>query len=178
MKISFNWFRKDKSKPFIFLEECLSESEANKVKVLNFEQLISAEREERLRILSEVIDKDKAVWLNSRIEKDFILKKQKEGLMTWVNGQKDIRDKYRKEIIRKISELENPLSEKEMDVFIEDLAGLAIGAGVTLEEAQVITDLCKKCDEAKLAMENGGSKAEYEIARKNLDDYMEIAKNS
>ena len=178
MKIAFNFFRKNGSSPLLFLEECLSKDEVINVKTLDFKMLISTDREKRLKILTDILAKDKAIWLNSHIEKNFILKNQKENLMTWVNGRKDIKAKYREEIIKKISELENPLNEKGMDAFLEELAGLALGIGVTSKEAQIIIDLCRKRDNAKLTMENGGSENDYEIARKNLDDFIEMAGKS
>jgi hypothetical protein len=116
MKISFNWFKRDKSKSFAFLEECLSKDEANKLSNLDYSIMTSADKmEERLAILSQNFGHDKAIWLNSRIEKDFILKYQKNGLMNWVDGKKDIEPKWRKEIIKNISEMEKPLREKELD---------------------------------------------------------------
>lgn len=178
MRLSFNWFKKDKSKSFGFsLEECLSEDEADKIKRLDFEKLIDADREDRLNIIIKAIGKDKAEWLNSRIEKDFILKNQCQGLMNWVNNDQSIEPKWRKEIIRKISALEKPLNKKEEEDFFKELANLKLGIGVTSEETQMITDLCKKADEAKLEMDNGGSKVDYEIAQKKLDDYVEKLKN-
>ena len=42
----------------------------------------------------------------------------------------------------------------------------------------MITDLCKKADEAKIKMDNGSSKIDYEIAHKKLEDYVAMLKNS
>ncbi len=144
MKISFNFFKRDKSKPLIFLEECLTVDEASKVKALDFETILNAGKEERLSIFNQFLNEDKAIWLNSRFEVDIILKNQKEGLMSWINNDKEVEPKWREEIIRKISELKEPLSKEDENKFIEDLAELKLGLGVTREEAQKITDLCKK----------------------------------
>jgi ADP-heptose:LPS heptosyltransferase len=178
MKISFNWHKKDKSKPFGFLiEECLSKDEADKLKGIDFEKLIDFDRHERVNFLIKIVGEDKAAWLNSRIEKDFILKYQKKGLMAWVDDSPNIEPKWRKEIVRKISALEKPLDKKEYDDFLEELVGLSLGVGVTQEETQIITDLCKRLDDAKIAMDNGGSKLDFEIAQKALDDYMDMLKD-
>ncbi len=91
--------------------------------------------------------------------------------MNWVDGTADIAPKWRAEIVREISKLGKALSKTEMDSFVERLAKLKLGAGVTLEEAQRIVDLCKKIEETKLKMESGGSVADYEKAHQDLEDY-------
>jgi hypothetical protein len=177
MKISFNWNIKDKSKPFgFFMEECLSKDEADKIKKLDLEKILLMDSEERLSIFSGLLGKEKADWFNARFEKDLVLKNQKAGMMNWINNDKEIKPKWRKEIIRKISELEKPLYKEKLDNFMEELADLKLGVGITLEEAQMITDLCKKANDAKVKMDNGGSKTDYEIAHKNLEDYVEMLK--
>jgi glycerol-3-phosphate cytidylyltransferase-like family protein len=95
------------------------------------------------------------------------LRSQKEGLLNWINGQPDVEDKWRKEIIREIATLDRVLNEREMDIFLNRLASLKLGTGVTLEEAQIITDLYRKMEEAKQT-ENT---EEYEKARRQLEEY-------
>lgn len=182
MKSLFNLFGRNKAKPFgVYLEECLSKEEASRLKDIDFEMLTTIDRDERLDILSRIVESEKVEWLNSKIEKDFIskiLKDQQKSLLEWIKNNREVELKWRDEIIRKISSLNKPLNEKEMDDFIEELANLTLGIGVTVEEAQKVTELCEKADEAKLVMDNGGSKSDYDIAKKNLDDYTEMLKNS
>lgn len=179
MKLVFNWFGRDKSKSFGFsFEECLTKDEADKIKALDLEKLLDADRNERLRIIVETIGKDKAEWLNSRFEKGVILKNQQEGIVNWVNKDKEISPKWREEILRRVAALENSLDKKELDDFIKEMAELAQGGGITGEETQMINELCKRVEDAKVKMENGGSETAYKIARKNLNDYAEKLKNS
>lgn len=179
MKLVFNWFGRDKSKLFGFsFEECLTKDEADKMKALDLEKLLDADRNERLRIIVETIGKDKAEWLNSRFEKDVILKNQQKGMVNWVNNDKKISPKWREEILRRVAALENSLDKKELDDFIKGMAELALGGGITEEETRTINELCKKAENAKLEMENSGDKTAYEIALKNLEDYSEKLKNS
>ncbi len=65
-----------------------------------------------------------------------------------------------------------------MDSFIEKLVELKLGIGVTFEEAQVLTDLSRKAQEAKKKLEVGGSAADYEKARKDLEDYVAVLTTS
>ena len=159
------------------IEECLTKEEAAKLKHLNIERIMLLTAEERIDLFSSLIG-SKANWFNSRFEKDFILKPQKAGLLEWAN-KKEMKDKFRKEIIRRISELEKALNPEEEKNFMGELTKLALGVGVTREEEQTIFDLSKKADEARLRMLNGsGSREDYEKACKVFEAYVEELKNS
>lgn len=168
----------NKSVPKNFFSECLSKDEAKKVKVLDYKTLLDVDSRERIDILSKAIGEEKAKWLNSKIEKDFILKNQKEGLLNHFNKKNDIKDKFKEDIVVRINNLEKPLYNKELDDFIKELASLSLGIGITLEESMKINELYKKLDEAKSEYCNGGSKINHETAQKSLDDYVEELKNS
>ncbi|HNV62472.1 MAG TPA: hypothetical protein PKN54_05915 [Candidatus Cloacimonas acidaminovorans] len=156
----------------------MSKEDAKKLEGTDFELMTSADlSSERLTRLIQLFGEEKANWLNFKIETDFILKKQKETLINWINEKRDVSKKYRDDIIRRIVELEKPLIERDMDMFIEELTELSLEFGVTLEEEERIVNLCKKVDEAKNAMENGGSEENYKIACKDRDDYIEKLKN-
>ncbi len=179
MKFSFNWKRKGKDKPLgLFFEECLSKEESIKIKDLDFEKLTEASKEERLIIITEAIGSEKAEWLNSRIEEDFLLGDQKERLTNWINGKKDVLPKWQKEVRVKISGMKRYLEGKELDDFLRELVELSLGLGITLEETQILADLSKKANCAKVKMEDGGSKMDYENAKKEFDEYVEKLKNS
>ena len=97
MKISFNW---NKNKPItsnFSIDPCLSKEEAAKLKMLNSEQVIDMESEERIKVFTEIIGKEKAIFVNTRLEKDLILKNQQQGFMNWIHGVVDIEPKWRKE---------------------------------------------------------------------------------
>ena len=177
MKISFNWNKKDKSKPMgFFLEECLSKDEAVKIKQLNIEEILLLDRKDRVAIFSNLIGEEKANWLNSRFEKEFVLKNQKAGMLAAANSM-DMKEKNRVEIIRKISLLENALTTAEQDEFIKDLTDLALGIKITEEEEKMIYTLCEKVNAARTRMEQGGSKEDYEKTQATLDSYVEKLKN-
>ena len=177
MKISFNWNRKNKSNPFArAVEDCLSKEEADKLKFLDIEKILLLSTEERLRIFSSLIG-SKAEWFNSRFEKDYVLNNQKAGMLNWANKTK-MEEKFRQEIVRKISNLEKMLNPAEEESFINELANLALGIGVTQEEEKTLIELSHKADEARLKMENGGSKEDYEKAHNLLQAYVNKLKNS
>lgn len=131
MKISFNWNKKDKSTPFGFsLQECLTEDEANLVKNLDLEKLIDLDRIDRLGALKSVISESKANMVNSHLENDFILKRQKEALKNLLNEKEDIMPKWRTKIEKKVAELEMALDKKELEAFLSDLIQLKYGVGL------------------------------------------------
>lgn len=168
MKISFNWRSKNKSWIHgIEVEDCLSKEEAGKLRSLDPVQIMDMESGDRIELFISMFGEEKATFVNSRLEKDFILPKQKEGLLNWINGQPDVEDKWRKEIVREIALLDRVLSDKELDIFLDKLASLKLGVGVTREEAQKITLLCEKANKA-LAV---GDTTAYDKFRKELQDY-------
>lgn len=158
-------------------EFCLSKEEANKLRNLDIKKMILMGSEERLGIFSKLIGVEKADWVNARFEKDLVLKNQKEGMLNWVK-KTEMKDKYREEIIRKISKLEKTLSAKERDAFLTELAEIALDIRLTQEEVETIFNLSRKAEEAKENMENGGSKEDYAKAQNNIRDYVNTFKNS
>lgn len=132
MKLSLNFNKKDKSKPFGFsMEECLSEDEASRVKNLDLNKLIGLDRNERLNTLMTVISESKANLVNSHLEKDIILKRQKDGMIEIFN-EEEIDSKWRKEINKRILDLEKVLDDKELKDFIGELVELKNGVGLGL----------------------------------------------
>ncbi len=174
---NLNWILNCKNNTYnVILQSCLTKEEADKLIKLDINKLINIDTKERLIIFSNVIGKEKAQWVNARFEKDIVLKNQKEGMLNWAK-KADMKEKYREEIIRKISKLEKALSPKECEDFIEKLSTISLGLSVTEEEAQNIVNLSNKAREAKIKMDNGGSKIDYERAYNAFQDYVNKLKN-
>lgn len=177
MKI-FNWTKNLKTTYFTIGNSFyLSKEEADKLKKLDIQKMVLMESQDRLGIFSKIIGKEKADWLNTRFERDLILKNQKEGMLKWAK-ETEMKEKFRQEIIRKISKLEKALSPKEEEAFLEELSRLALGLELTEEEVRTIFDLSQRVEEAKKKMENGGSNIDYEKACSNLQEYTDELKRS
>jgi len=97
-------------------------------------------------------------------------------MLNWAKNKTDIKEIYREKLIRKISKLEKALSPKEEEDFIKKLVDIQLGR-VTEEEAQNIVDLSNKAREAKIKMDNGGSKIDYERAYNAFQDYVNKLKD-
>jgi hypothetical protein len=173
MKIHFGWSRKNKLNPLsISIEECLTKSEADRLKQQDIERIMAMTRQERLKFFTSLIGEQKANFVNGRFENDLLPPQQKTGLMNWINNTKDVEPKWRKEIIREISGLDTALDEKEMDAFMRKLAKLKLGAGVTFEETKMIYDLTAAANAAMKKLDAGASMAEFQKAKKALDDHV------
>jgi hypothetical protein len=174
----FNWILNRKTvAPNMGLGNCLSKEEAAKLRNLDHKKLMDMDSKERFSVFANVIGEENAKWVNTRFEKEFLIKKQKEGMINWAN-KTDMKSELRKEIIRKISNLEKALGPKELDEFVEELSELSLGIGVTEEEAKTIVELFKKVEDAKVKMKNGGSVTDYEKARDVYQDYIDKLKKS
>jgi hypothetical protein len=174
----FNWILNRKTiAPNIGRGGCLSKKEADKLKKLDHEKLMNMDSKERFSVFANVIGEENAKWVNARFEKEFLLKSQQEGMINWAK-KTDMKPEFRKEIVSKISNLEKALSPKEQEEFMDKLAVLSLGIGVTEEESKTIMELFKKVEEAKLKMENGGSVIDYEKACDVYQDYINKLKNS
>ncbi len=116
-------------------------------------------------------------WIKKRIDstgsttvEHLSLAEQQNVLIDWASNA-EMESKWRKEIMREISKMDKALTDAEWARFIKELAKLKLGVGVTIEEANMIVKLCNRIDEAKISMENGGSRAAYEKARADLENY-------
>lgn len=149
---------------------CLSKTEVDKLKSVNFEKIKNKDFKERLNVFTEILGEERGGLFNIYADKQLFLKKQQEGLLKWVNKTK-IKPKWRKEIIRRISKMEKSLNDKDLDSFMEELASLKLGLGVTEEEAITIMKLSQRIEEARVKMDKGGSRTDYENATSSLEEY-------
>ncbi len=177
MKMLFNW-SKNNNVPHLDIEilNCLSKSEAEELKKIDLNSLIHLEKEERIKALSCVVDNDRLEWLNSVLEKEFIVKPMQKVLIDMFREEQDIELKYRNEIERRISLLEKPLNDQELESFIKEMMELRYGIGLTEEEIKILESLVKKVNDAELEIENEGNNSNYIIAKNNLDDYVKKMK--
>lgn len=107
---------------------------------------------------------------NARSVEHLSLREQQDILIDWASNA-EMEPKWRKEIMRKISRMDKHLSDAEFDAFIEELAKLKLGIGVTIEEVEAIVALTDRIKEAKDVMEAGGSRNGYDTAVAALEAY-------
>jgi hypothetical protein len=170
MKLPFKWGNKPKSHQLAtrVMENCLSKEEADRLLEVDPQRLIDMDVAERITFLSAIFGDAKARFVNARLEAEIILPGQADGLMKWAEDMEDVAPKWRAEIKREILAVDKVLNEQEMRILLERLVKLKLGIGVTLEEAQRITELLRKADEAKAR----GSAEQYAQACQDMDDYI------
>lgn len=140
MKLSFNASDIKNGRLGFTLEECLTEEEATKVKNLDLSNIFGLDKQERLNLLMGVISEEKANMVNSHLEKEFIIKKQKEILVDLFE-KKEIDSRWRKKIESKIAGIEKALDKKELEDFAKELLYLQYGVGLgimTREQAEKV----------------------------------------
>lgn len=154
----------------------LSETEKNLLKSLDFTELLEKDFDERLRIYKRILGSERGEWFCEYSDKKFFLIKQQESLTKWVNQSK-AKNKWKMEAHIRISELERSLTSKELELFMEDIAELMLGIGVTHEEARTIMELSQRIEEAKGNLGNDRSNNKLEIAEESLREYIEHIKS-
>lgn len=127
---------------------------------------------ERHVFFAEHLGESNAEPVNALFESKLLLKNQQQGMITWAKNVIGISKQARMDIISKIQRMDKILSPKDEAAFLEDLASRRLDTHVTFEEATKISDLYKKVDQAKTAMEKGGDRMEYGRAAVDLNQYV------
>lgn len=136
------------------------------------EKLASMTSAERHAFFADSLGEDNATKVNALFESKLLLKNQQQGMVNWARKIMGQSPATKQDIISKIQRLDKVLSPKEQSAFLEELASQRLGTHITYEEASKITDLSKKIEETKTAMESGGDRMEYGRAVVDLQHYV------
>ena len=121
---------------------------AFKAKKLAPQTLVNKTSAERRAIFEPIIGKEAAKSLNENFEKKLTLKHRKQALINW--AKQSIKEtKVRADAITKINNLESILKPEQEEMFLEDLAALKLGYGVTYEEAAKVAELAREAKTLK-----------------------------
>lgn len=104
---------------------------------------------ERRDFLATIVGKDDAREVNAQLESKLLLKDQQRGMVSWAKKISGITEATRTDIISKIERMSNVLEAKNEGAFLQDLATKKMGADITFEEAQHITDGVKATNGAR-----------------------------
>jgi hypothetical protein len=132
-------------------------------------QMTSAERH---AFFTDSLGEANATKINALFESKLLLKNQQAGMINWAKKIMGASPAAKQDIISKIMRLDKVLSPKEEAAFLEELASQRLGTHITYEEASKITELSKKIEETKTAMENGGDRMEYGRTVVDLQNYV------
>jgi len=124
---------------------------------------------------------DNAKNINALFESKLLLKNQKAGMITWAKKISGLSKDAKRDIISKINRLEDALSPKEADEFLEDLASKKLNVDVTREEADQIYKLAKNTETtlAKVADDSpirSPERMEYGMSKVMFEKYLQELK--
>lgn len=161
----------EKAKKFI---EALKNGEVDPGK------LASMTSEERHEFFAKLVGEKDALDVNSLFESKLLLKNQRAGLVRWAKQVSGITEATRRDMLNSIAKMDNILQPGEEESFLKDLASKKLGASVTADEAQKITDLSKKAQDLRDAMQKttafSKERTAYGNAYQDLMDYVNSLK--
>lgn len=114
---------------------------------INPEKLANMTSAERNDYFGQIVGENHATAVNSLFESKLLLKNQKAGMVTWAKQVSGIKPAVRRDIIKKIEDLQGVLDPAEQKQFLHDLTATRLGVAVTDDEAKNIADLSKKVTE-------------------------------
>lgn len=116
---------------------------------INPEKLADMSSAERNKFLAGIVGEGNAQSVNSLFESKLLLKNQQRGMVTWAKQVSNITPAARRDMIKKIENMQKVLDPGEQKDFMRDLTATRLGTNVTREEAKQIADLSKKVTEAE-----------------------------
>jgi len=155
-----------------------SESDALRKKLIagevRVEDLYAMSSEERLNTFKSFLKEGAAKQVNADFESKLILKNQQRGLQNWLNKQVDLPEPAKRDLLSRIQKMDQFLSESDSEKFLTDLAEKKLGASVTSEEANKLSELAQKVKDREGILTGNDS---YGHARADFDQYLEDLKN-
>lgn len=114
--------------------------EALKDGTIDPQKMIEMTSIQRREFLEKIVGKDDAPEVNALLESKLLLKDQKKGMVAWAKKISGITEATRTDLVAKIERMTTVLKASDEDAFLQDLANKKLGADVSFEEAQSITD--------------------------------------
>ena len=132
---------------------------------------------ERNKFFSDFLGESNAKSVNALFESKLLLKNQQTGIINWAKSITGLKPEILKDMLSKVSRLNEVLQPKELDRFLGDLASQRLGVDVTQAEAAKILELSKKVQETKANIpsdaKNGSAESiEYGLALTEFKKYV------
>mgnify|MGYP000644483584 CR=1 FL=1 len=123
---------------------------------------------ERHDLFASIVGPENAGPVNASFEQRLLLKNQQAGIIRWAKEVTGIKPEVRRDILSRVNKMTEILQPKELDMFLEDLAGRKLGVGVSAEEAGIIADLAADVR----AKEGSEDRMEYGRAKVKFGNYV------
>lgn len=150
---------------------------------INPDALMKMTSKERSEFLGKYVGEGAAKRVNAEFESKTLLKNQQLGMINWAKNVSGIKPAVRRDLVKRIQDLEKVLDPKEQEAFLEDLASVRLGANVTKEEAQTVANLSKTLQESATKMNKDYTfptfedRMDYGRNLVKMEDYVSDLKN-
>jgi len=134
--------------------------------------------QERNDLFSKYVGSSNAKAVNAAFESKLLLKNQKQGMITWAKQVSGINPAARRDIIKRIENMQTILDPVDEKQFMRDLTQTRLGINVSEQEAKKIADLSKKVSDleamrkADKTFESNDIRLEYGRAVEDLTSYV------
>lgn len=143
---------------------------------LSVEEMYNLDSPTRQAKLREFLPEKAAQQVNSDFESKLILKNQQRGLQNWLNKQVDMTPAAKRDLLSKVQRMDKILGQDNGDEFLADLAETKLGARVTVEQANKISELATKAKELE-SLKGTARREEYGKAVVEFENYIDSVKN-
>jgi len=135
---------------------------------------------ERNEFLGDIVGKNHAKAVNSLFESKILLKNQQQGYLNWAKTVSGIKPETRRDLIKRIENMQKVLDPDESKQFMKDLTATRLGINVTEAEAKQIATLSKKVSEFEFlkGVANKEERMKYGYAVEDLTDYVASLKQN
>lgn len=143
---------------------------------LSVEEMYNLDSPTRQAKLREFLPEAAAKQVNSDFESKLILKNQQRGLQNWLNKQVDMTPAAKRDMLSKVQRMDKILGQENGDAFLNDLAETKLGARVTVEQANKLSELSNIAKELE-GFKGTDQRMEYGNAVVNFENYLDSIKN-
>lgn len=144
---------------------------------INPDKMASMESKARRTYLEQFVGKENAKDVNALFESKLLLKNKQAGYIAWAKKVSGITPQTKRDMIKRIENLQAVLDPKEEQKFLEDLASKRLGVEITEEEAKTLADLSKTAQDLKIKADKNGvflskeDRLAYGTAQVNLENF-------
>ena len=150
---------------------------AIKSRELDLRKISEMDSETRRQVFSDIVGKDSAESVNALFESKLALKNQEAGMINFIRQVGGLQSPVARDMVSRIQKLDHILNPEEQKEFLQDYASKKIGATVTSEQAQKISELAKTAADLKEKNPKmSGVSDEFLKAQSDLKGYVESAK--
>ena len=150
---------------------------AIKSRELDLRKISEMDSPSRRQVFSDIVGKDSAESVNALFESKLALKNQEAGMINFIRQVGGLQSPVARDMVSRIQKLDHILNPEEQKEFLQDYASKKIGATVTSEQAQKISELAKTAADLKEKNPKmSGVSDEFLKAQSDLKGYVESAK--